>query len=318
MNILVTSVGSFSGRSVIDALSNSGHRVIGIDINPREHLSTICMTCGFYQVPHSRDAEGYLGRLIDIIRKEAVDAVIALTDPEVDLLSERNSFFDDAGVALLMPNRRQVSLARDKNKMAQLMSDGGVRTIPTYETLNSALELVGFPIIAKQRKGRSSIGLRRLDSSDDISPSLTAAEGRYVFQPHLNGDIVTVDIVNDIANGTFYYMPRLEYIRTANGAGLTVEVFKDCSLTPIVKRLCEISGLRGCFNVEFIKNNEGYHLMDINPRFSAGIGFSLSSGYDFINNHISCFFGEEIDNGNVYRTGIYTRGIYDIAFLGDH
>lgn len=314
MKILLTSVGSFSGPYVIDALSASGHHVLGTDINPISVLPSIDKLGSFYQVPHSQDADAYLCRLREIIRQEAVDAVIALTDPEVDLLAARGGFFGDTGVVMLMPRSHQVSLVRDKLRMSQHMTEGGLLTIPTAETLDSSVGNFGFPMIAKLRTGRSSIGLRRLNSEDDISPSLKV-EGRYIFQPHLDGDVITVDIVSDPDAGNFCYMPRLEHIRTANGAGMTVEVFEDESLTSTVNRLCALSKLRGCFNVEFIRNNDGYHLMDINPRFSAGIGFSLCAGYDFVNNHIACFTGNSIEKLNVCRTGIYFRRIYEIAPL---
>lgn len=46
--------------------------------------------------------------------------------------------------------------------------------------------------------------------------------------------------------------------------------------------------------MEFIKNDKGYYLIDINPRFSAGIAFSCKIGYDFINAHLDCFSGVQI------------------------
>ena len=46
--------------------------------------------------------------------------------------------------------------------------------------------------------------------------------------------------------------------------------------------------------MEFIKNEKGYFLIDINPRFSAGIAFSCKTGYDFINAHLDCFIGKAL------------------------
>ena len=46
--------------------------------------------------------------------------------------------------------------------------------------------------------------------------------------------------------------------------------------------------------MEFIKNENGYYLIDINPRFSAGIAFSCKTGYDFINAHLDCFMNKDI------------------------
>lgn len=46
--------------------------------------------------------------------------------------------------------------------------------------------------------------------------------------------------------------------------------------------------------MEFINNEKGYYLIDINPRFSAGIAFSCKTGYDFINAHLESFMGKTI------------------------
>ena len=63
----------------------------------------------------------------------------------------------------------------------------------------------------------------------------------------------------------------------------------------------------GCINIEFIKSENDYFLMDINPRFSAGIAFSLLAGYDFIQNHIKCFQGISIDTDLEYKETILTK-----------
>lgn len=46
--------------------------------------------------------------------------------------------------------------------------------------------------------------------------------------------------------------------------------------------------------MEFIVNEKGRFLIDINPRFSAGIGFSRLIGYDLVNNALNCFLGRNI------------------------
>ena len=45
----------------------------------------------------------------------------------------------------------------------------------------------------------------------------------------------------------------------------------------------------GAINAEFIFDGKQYYLMDVNPRFSAGIAFSRLAGYDIVKNHFLCF-----------------------------
>lgn len=89
-------------------------------------------------------------------------------------------------------------------------------------------------------------------------------------------------------------MPRWEYIRTKNGAGITVEIFYSKSLENIVKQIGNDLDINGCVNIEFIYDGDKYYIIDINPRFSAGIAFSKLAGYDFVKSHINAFTGEDI------------------------
>ena len=90
-------------------------------------------------------------------------------------------------------------------------------------------------------------------------------------------------------------VPRQELLRTSNGAGLTVQIVSDESLIKLVSYIGNKLNINGCVNMEFILNNGNYYLIDINPRFSAGVAFSIVSGYDMIINHIRCFCNQSVD-----------------------
>ena len=59
--------------------------------------------------------------------------------------------------------------------------------------------------------------------------------------------------------------------------------------------------------MEFIKSDNKYFLIDINPRFSAGVAFSLLAGYDMVNNHLNCFSGKDIMPGVAFKTTIMVK-----------
>jgi len=49
-----------------------------------------------------------------------------------------------------------------------------------------------------------------------------------------------------------------------------------------MKSLLEFFNITGCVNIEFIKTDDYYYLMDFNLRVSAGIKFSYAAGADFL------------------------------------
>lgn len=54
-------------------------------------------------------------------------------------------------------------------------------------------------------------------------------------------------------------------------------------------------------------------LMDINPRFSAGVSFSMLAGYNMVNNHLRCFNNKHIDSEKEILEKIYTRSYQEFV-----
>ena len=103
-----------------------------------------------------------------------------------------------------------------------------------------------------------------------------------------------MDYVRSPKEGASFCVPREELLRTKNGAGTTVRIFHDEQLEQLVPYIGDKLDVTGVVNMEFIKNEKGYYLIDINPRFSAGIAFSCKAGYDFVNAHLACFSGQNL------------------------
>ena len=84
------------------------------------------------------------------------------------------------------------------------------------------------------------------------------------------------------------------------------EMRKEQNLTQI--DLAEKLGIRGDVNFEYILDPEGiYHLVECNPRFSAGCEFSCMGGYDCVVNHMRCFMGKPIEDYHFKHSMIIAR-----------
>ena len=91
-------------------------------------------------------------------------------------------------------------------------------------------------MVMKPRDGRSSEGLYRVRTAEDLQTAvreirLWGGEDRYLVQPLIEGNVITVDVVRS-ADGACIAVPREELRRTHNGAGIAVRVFRD----PLVER----------------------------------------------------------------------------------
>lgn len=59
--------------------------------------------------------------------------------------------------------------------------------------------------------------------------------------------------------------------------------------------------------MEFIKHDDIFYLIDINPRFSAGVAFSQVIGYNMVINHLNCFMHLDILPSIIYQEQIITK-----------
>ena len=293
MRYLITAIGSMSAECAIKHLKAAGHYVVGVDIYPGEwHYETkLCDV--FYQAPFATKEGEYLQFLLDTCAKHDLGYIIPLTDLEIDVINRQREKIESKGIVLCMQSSDVLDIARDKYKLSTTFADD--ENVPSVQTtlLTNMPADFPFPCIAKPYNGRSSEGLLRNATREQVN----AIENKdvYILQEQLSGNVFTVDYVRNAQTAHDAAVPRQELLRTKNGAGLTVQMIADPSLIKLVSYIGNKLNINGCVNMEFILNNGKYYLIDINPRFSAGVAFSVVEGYNMVLNHIRCFAGEDVD-----------------------
>lgn len=308
MRFLITAIGSMSAKCAISRLKDNGHFVVGCDIYPGEwHYETI-LCDKFVQAPYATNETEYVRFLIDTCKEHGLSYIIPLTDLEIDVINRHRKEFEGEGIVLCMQTTDVLDIARDKYKLSRLCAeDPSIPAIKTF-LLSEIPSYFKYPCIAKPYNGRSSEGLIRNASYEQ----LMAIENKenYIVQEQISGPVFCVDYCRSSKTGVDCALPRQELLRTSNGAGLTVQIVSDDSLVKLVSYIGNKLNINGCVNMEFIFHEGSYYLIDINPRFSAGVAFSVKSGYDMIMNHIRCFSGEEICGQIEIEKKIYIK-IYE-------
>lgn len=292
MNILLTAIGSFSADCVVASLKRQAHSVIGCDIYPSiwHPVSKDCSKV--YQVPIASNEREYIKALLDICMIEKIEIVFPLTDLEIDVLNKFRDVFKLQNILLCIQSEYCLSIARNKYEMSNLFSNDSIINIPKSTLAKDIISEIRLPAIAKPYNGRSSEGLLILRKQDELR--LIEDKEKYIIQEMLSGSVFTVDYVRDVY-GKDFAIPREELLRTKNGAGITVRVIGDEVLQSMASYIGSALGVIGCVNMEFIKNGDKYYLIDINPRFSAGVAFSYKAGYDMVLNHLNSFLNKSIE-----------------------
>ncbi len=298
--VLITAIGSFSADIVIKKLKQAGYYLVGTDIYPKEWIADAYNVDVFYQVPKTTNEFSYLKCIKSICREHNISYLIPLTDVEVDFYNKHRLFFKEIGISICISGDATIRICRNKKLLEEfiIIHEIPILTIPTYYLFESNSIPFDLPIIAKPVDGRSSQGLIMVNSLEEWKNLKSCCDNdKYIVQPKIEGKVVTVDVIRDNNGKQFIATPRLELLRTLNGAGTSVKVFYDKQLEEQCKKLADALNIIGCVNFEFIFDSKGnYHFIECNPRFSGGVEFSCLAGYDYVLNHIRCFMGKDISS----------------------
>ena len=348
--ILLTAVGSMAAGPAARRYQALGHTVFGCDIYPRA-WTPLAGELDFFQARLATEGEPYVEQLREAVRRNGLDFLIPLTDPEVDALAPRKAEFRALGCTVCVPEERVAALCRRKDKMNRFLAEkqvchsqsknselavgarkqrcAGLRemccgtgfrgaapitpaggsascTSPFFDAPRQVCRLIPtesavpgqpcpfpFPVMIKPRSGRSSMG--QAVAADEKSYQ-TALAGREdcIVQPFLEGDIFCVDVARD-AFGHTRAAARQELLRNKSGLGMTVEVLPGHPLEAVCAAIAEAVGLVGVVNMEFIRHGDDFFFLEVNPRFSGGVGFSMAAGMDFAEMMLLCHSGGSVE-----------------------
>ena len=123
MNILILSAGT---RNKIvqyfkNALSGKG-LVVATDCS--NLAPAIYEADKYYIVPRMTD-EGYIDVILDICKKEKIDGVLSLIDPELSLLAENKERFEEIGTTVIGSSYELCEMSLDKFKMFNWLNEHG-------------------------------------------------------------------------------------------------------------------------------------------------------------------------------------------------
>lgn len=301
--VLVTAIGTMTSTEIVCQLKNTGlFHIIGADIYDQNQIATSKDVDEFYVFPPSVvNLENYIEFTVQFCAEHKIDIYFATIDEEIANLSKNRKRFEEIGVKLCIPNHSLVMTCHYKNTFVQWLEDNMPEVlIKTYPDVQSIPE-DGFPVFIKPIEGRASIGCQKVESRKQLDE--LAGKGldvcNYVIQQYVGGDVITVDLVRNAATKQMTQVQRLETIRNGNGCGTAVEIIHDPVLQEICFRLMELLDLNGVVNAEFFRNKDSYQIIEVNPRFSAGSGFTCRAGVNTVLAAVSIAQGRECQFGTV-------------------
>lgn len=307
MNILILSAGT--RNKIVQyfrrELADTG-RVIATDM--QAIAPAIYDADAFYLVPRIT-APGYIEQILDICRKERVDGVLSLIDPELSLLAENSERFAAIGTRVIGSPTEQCERALDKWSMYLWLREHGyacAETFLDFSTFEAAAESgrIAFPVFVKPRFGSASIAISKADDLD-TARFLFQRQPDMIVQEFLRGQEIGADCYIDMVSQEVVSIFTKKKLLMRAGETDKAVSFRDSELFALIERFARESGYIGQIDVDIFNVGGVYYISEVNPRFGGGYPHAYESGVD----HMRLIVNNLNGHANKPCIGAYDEGI---------
>ena len=283
---MVTGVGAIIGYGVLRSLRSSHPevRLVGSDIYPDAVGQAWCDE--FVVAPYTSDV-GYSDWLRDQVSRHDIDLLIPAIEQDVDFLSDHRDLVQGLECQSVINAAHLIEVARDKWSMDRELSSIAEpsrissRDRGEYEELRVEL---GSPFLLKPKRGYASKGIVRV--TDAATFELHAAKlGEDLIAQQIVGSDDQEYTVSVFGDGRGRVLALCALRRKLAADGSTVKAVSALpadvpGLAETVARLVEHFRPEGPTNLQFRQTNEGWKLLEINPRISSSTSIRTAFGYN--------------------------------------
>ena len=277
MKILFTSVGR--RVELIQAFRNAAIKcetelkIFGTDMSTTAPALSFC---DYTQIVPAIKSSEYLPTIIEICKKENIDALVPTIDTELLLLSQNKEKFGKTKV--IISEQEKIAVCRNKMFTADYFHSVGLKSPSPVDDYTKYI--YGFPAFIKPKDGSSSIFAYKANNIDELK-AYAEEVPNYIVQPFIEGVEYTVDAFCDFDGKPIYITPRIR-LATRSGEVSKTQIAQDAKIIFEMQQLIAEYKPCGQITVQLIKErttSEDYYI-EINPRFGGGAPLSIKAGAD--------------------------------------
>ena len=266
-----------------------------------------------YIVPRMT-AEGYIDVILDICKKESVNGVLSLIDPELSLLAENREKFAQVGTTVIGSSYELCERTLDKMEMYKWLMEHDFKCAKSYidkEEFYNDLESgkAKFPVFVKPVRGSASIAISKVNDKETID-LLFAHSDNLMIQEFLDGQEIGADCYIDMVSGELASVFTKKKLVMRAGETDKAVSFKDEKLFEIIKRFVLQSGFAGQIDIDIFDVNGEYYISEVNPRFGGGYPHAYECGCD----HMTLIINNLKGKPNAPKIGCYDDGVYMMKY----
>ncbi len=236
--------------------------------------------------------QNYIPQLIEICKKENINALIPTIDTDLLTLSHNRDKFVEIGTRVLISDEEKVKICRDKRLTTSYFIKCGLKTPVLVDDIRKYK--FGFPCFIKPQDGSSSINAYKIDNQAELEFYCKKVKN-YIIQPFVLGKEYTVDIFCDLNGQPIYITPR-ERIAVRSGEVLITKIVQDAKIIDECKQIVASFMPCGPITIQLIQDRdtgENFYI-EINPRFGGGVPLSIKAGADAAEALLRILLGEQV------------------------
>ena len=312
MNILVLSAGT--RNKVIQyfkrAVGQKG-KVIATDMS--EIAPAVYEADKFYKVPRMTE-EGYIDVIFDICKKENINAVLSLIDPELSLLAENSDKFESLGVKVIGSSYELCEMCLDKWQMYSWLVGHGYKCAKSYVDKDEFFKdeeagIISYPVFVKPIRGSASISISKVYDKKTVELLFENNDG-LMIQEFMNGHEIGADVYIDMISGEVVSIFTKKKIIMRAGETDKAVSFKDEKLFNLIEKFALEAGFLGQIDIDIFDIEGEYYISEVNPRFGGGYPHAYECGC----NHMMLINNNIHNIPNKKNIGSYEEGLFMMKY----
>ena len=257
---------------------------------------------------------GYIDIILGICKKEKIDGVLSLIDPELSLLAENAEKFKAEGTTVIGSSYDLCEMSLDKMQMYKWLKAHGYKCAKSWmdkEAFYRAVDAgeVTYPVFVKPYRGSASISISKVYDKETID-LLFCHEDDLMIQEFLNGQEIGADVYIDLISGEVISIFTKKKIKMRAGETDKAVSFKDPALFDLIEKFVVEAGYRGQIDIDIFDIGGEYYISEVNPRFGGGYPHAYESGCD----HMKLIMNNLNGVRNEKHIGAYDEGIYMMKY----
>jgi carbamoyl-phosphate synthase large subunit len=318
INVLVLGVGGNVSQGILKAIakSNLNCKVIGACVNSDSIGLYFCDKAYISPYAHSKE---FIPWLIELCNREKVDIVFTGVEENIIKIAANLEEFNRGTRAIFKCTPyEQLKIGQDKLDTSIWLKNNGCN-YPKYSTskdteqIAQLIEKVGFPLIAKPRRGKGSNGIVKINNQQELEEVLKL-DG-YIIQEYIGNEDSEYTVGCYCDKSGRLLNPIIMRRELRYGTTFKAEIVENSIITAEVQKICENFKPVGPLNIQLrMDQNNRPVCFELNVRFSGTTPMRAHFGFNDVEAMIKEYVLEqvlpehfEIRKGTAYR---YMNEIY--------